>query len=89
MKRLFYLFVPGCPACEKMKPVLKKLAASRADIQINYMDLTQVKWDLPWQPRATPTLVIMDGYGAQPRMVEGFGTLKELTTWIDQSWATK
>lgn len=89
MKRLFFLYVPGCPACDKMKPVMKKLGQMRQDVEIRMMDLTQTKWDLPWQPRATPTLVIIDGYGQHPRMVEGSGTLKELNTWIDQAWATK
>jgi thioredoxin-related protein len=86
MKRLFFLHVPGCPACGKMKPVMKKVAETRKDVNVFAVDLSVVTWDLDWSPSVTPTLVIVDHYGARPRMVEGYAPYSQVVNWIDQKW---
>lgn len=84
MKRLYFLHVDGCPACNKMKPIMKKVAEARPDVEVKAIDLSQVNWTLEsWQPRVTPTLVIIDRFGAQPRAAEGYAPLKTVLGWID------
>jgi thiol-disulfide isomerase/thioredoxin len=87
MKRLFFLHMPGCPACAKMKPVMKKLAEVRKDVVVMPIDLTKATdWPLDWSPTATPTLLIVDRYGARPRAAEGYAPLSRVMDWIDQKW---
>jgi len=89
MKRLFFLHMPGCPACARMKPVMKKLAELRKDIVVMPVDLTQANdWPLDWSPKATPTLLIVDGYGMRPRAAEGYAPLTRVLEWVDQKWAS-
>lgn len=87
-KRLFFLHMPGCPACAKMKPVMKRLAEVRKDVAITHIDLTKATdWPLEWSPSATPTLLIVDAYGMRPRAAEGYAPLTKVIDWIDRKWA--
>lgn len=84
MKRLIFLFQPGCPSCEAMHPELKRLRAERKDVEVIAFDLTTTVWPewLNWAPTATPTF-ILQRKGRPIVAGEGKTSYENLVRWID------
>lgn len=95
MTRLFFVFMPGCPTCEAVKPVVKQFRDARPDVKVIPLDITAVEWKASkWVPQVTPTLVrldargrytVFDGHPAE----DGQGRTispEEVQQWLQQSF---
>jgi thiol-disulfide isomerase/thioredoxin len=56
---LFFLYLPGCPACAMAKPALQVFAKENPTVKVIPLDATSFKWDAPkeLEPKAFPSYI--------------------------------
>lgn len=79
--RLYFIYMPGCGACERAKPQLAKWQRANPQIQVVPVDITTAKWVHPWQPEVTPTYVF-EVHGRQRVQHQGTLTATEIPKFI-------
>lgn len=82
--RLSFLYMPGCPACEKAKPQLNRFEKANPGITVVRVNLLEAKWTDPWSPTATPTYVF-EVPGRQRTRWEGMLSATEIGQFINKS----
>jgi thiol-disulfide isomerase/thioredoxin len=78
---LYFIHMPGCGACERAKPQLKKWQKMNPQIRVIPIDITTAKWVHPWQPEVTPTYVA-EVPGRQRIQYQGMLTAEEIPKFI-------
>lgn len=82
--RLYFLYAPGCPACEKAKKPLDAFERENPGVQIVRVNLLEAKWTHPWSPEATPTYVL-EVPGRERTRWEGTLSKAEIAQFINKS----
>ena len=78
--RLYFIHAPGCPACEETAPGVAAFQRAHPEVPVAHVDLTATEWKARWQPRFTPTFVLV-GHGPT-RILEGGVNGQELERWV-------
>lgn len=59
--QLIFIYMPGCPTCATVKPLIAQFRKAHPDVVVKPLDITQVEWKARrWSPSYTPTLVHLD-----------------------------
>jgi Glutaredoxin-like domain (DUF836) len=82
--RLYFIYMPGCGACEQAKPQLRKWQKTDPTVQVIPIDITTAKWTHPWQPEVTPTYVA-EVPGFQRIQYQGTLTAEEIPKFLDKA----
>lgn len=83
--RLYFLFMPGCPACEKAKKPLAAFEAANPQIKVTRVNLLEAKWTHPWSPEATPTYVAEVRGKQRTQWVGALETKDQIGQFINKS----
>lgn len=82
--KLFFLYAPGCPACESAKRPLAAFEKENPGIRIVRVNLLEDQWTHPWSPNATPTYVFEVPYRERTRW-EGKLSKDEIGQFVNKS----
>lgn len=81
---LYFLFMPGCPACDRAKPQLTRFEKANPSIRVVRVNLLEAKWTHPWSPESTPTYVL-EVPGKQRTRWEGMLSAGEIGQFVAKS----
>lgn len=81
---LYFLFMPGCGACDKAKPQLAKFEKANPGIRVVRVNLLDSKWTHPWSPEVTPTYVL-EVPGRERTRWEGMLKSDEIGQFVNKS----
>lgn len=82
--KLSFLYMPGCPACDRAKPQLTRFEKANPGITVVRVNLLEDKWVEPWSPDATPTYVL-EVPGRQRTRWEGMLSANEIGQFVNKS----
>jgi len=82
---LYFLFAPGCPACEAAKKPLAAFERANPDVRVIRVNLLEAKWTHPWQPEATPTYVFEIPYRERTQWVGTLESKDDIARFINKS----
>lgn len=97
-ERLFYIYMPGCETCARVKPVVAEFRTANPAVVVRPVDITSIAWNAErWAPSVTPTLVRLTPdnryvvYEGRPAP-DGHGriiTPEEVRLWLQQNFSWK
>ncbi len=62
--RLYFLFMPGCHACARVKRMVMEFLELHPDVKLIPFNLETTAWEAEnWVPRTSPTLIKLDAEG--------------------------
>lgn len=65
--RLYLIFADDCPTCQMTKPHVQAWAAKHPWIRFIEFNLEKQEWrSEEWEPRVTPTLVLLEPHKPRP-----------------------
>lgn len=80
---LYFVYAPGCHACEKMKPVIAEFTRKYGEeVYVEHVDITNEFPPLgiqKWTPDKTPTMIFR--IGQRVWVTEGAMSMEELENW--------
>ena len=86
---LYFVYAPGCGACESTKPVVETFARKYGrNVDVIWADISNTEWPPigtnKWTPDKTPTFILR--IGDQAWALEGGLDLEELEGWVQDKF---